>query len=623
MARQARAVATRQQIITGAARMFEQSGFEGASLGDIVDGSGTTKGALYFHFRSKDELARVVIEEQHRTSIESVRAVTETGASPLRQLVMLCHEMARQIIHDPVVRAGMRLTLEFGGSSEPAQPYVEWIANAQQIVEHGIEQGEITSTVDPASLARFVIGSFTGVQTRVAGPHAARRHRATRRRHVGVPTSRDRHHRGPPRNSRRFVRHGGPRLPRQNPGSGPRGLNPFSPPCPRSGHGGFRGFPPVSAHRGERCETAEHGPAHPLRDACDAGSRCSARFYCGGRVGSPTRRAPGDHLFQTAPARCWACSMTEKFREDIGRPGTHVATSGITSPTTSTAPRRSTPWSHAAVRAGAALVKHRQQAAFGGYHGHFADPNGVIWEICHQHGLERRRRRTGAVDDGHLRAEQREVPAPYGAGPSRVPAARLRYSAPSNASRIGSPPVAAVSEPRTWSSTSLRVFRTRSFGVEATATTVVHHRPRPVHLLLLPLAFEFARITRTCRCRSTSPRNLSTRFLERAHREHGRLPQRVVRVDNRRAPPSARGARARLGLVLAVGIVDADDVGEFEDTFLIPATGTGAGRGRGGVKEGETCRPCWRPSPPTARLPTVRRGYVVAGRPRGAPSSRG
>ncbi|WP_420879559.1 ScbR family autoregulator-binding transcription factor [Rhodococcus sp. (in: high G+C Gram-positive bacteria)] len=164
MARQARAVATRQQIITGAARMFEQSGFEGASLGDIVDGSGTTKGALYFHFRSKDELARVVIEEQHRTSIESVRSVAETGASALRQLVMVCHEMARQILDDPVVRAGMRLTLEFSGSSEPAQPYVEWIATAQAIVEHGIEQGEIADTVDPATLARFVIGSFTGVQ---------------------------------------------------------------------------------------------------------------------------------------------------------------------------------------------------------------------------------------------------------------------------------------------------------------------------------------------------------------------------------------------------------------------------------------------------------------------------
>lgn len=144
--------------------MFEQSGFEGASLGDIVEGAGTTKGALYFHFRSKDELARVVIEEQHRTSIASVRAIAETGASPLRQLVMLCHEIARQIVDDPVVRAGMRLTLEFRGSNEPGQPYLEWISSAQAIVELGIGQGEIVDSVDPATLARFVIGSFTGVQ---------------------------------------------------------------------------------------------------------------------------------------------------------------------------------------------------------------------------------------------------------------------------------------------------------------------------------------------------------------------------------------------------------------------------------------------------------------------------
>ncbi|PTR27605.1 TetR family transcriptional regulator [Rhodococcus sp. OK519] len=164
MVRQARAVATRQQIITGAARMFEQSGFEGASLGDIVDGAGTTKGALYFHFRSKDELARVVIEEQHRTSITSLHSISETGASALRQLVMLCHEMARQIVDDPVVRAGMRLTLEFSGSSEPAQPYVDWIQSAREIVELGVSQGEIVRTVDPSTLARFVIGSFTGVQ---------------------------------------------------------------------------------------------------------------------------------------------------------------------------------------------------------------------------------------------------------------------------------------------------------------------------------------------------------------------------------------------------------------------------------------------------------------------------
>lgn len=39
-----------------------------------------------------------------------------------------------------------------------------------------------------------------------------------------------------------------------------------------------------------------------------------------------------------------------------------------------------------AVEAGATLVTSPRRAAFGGYHGHFADPNGVLWEICHNPG---------------------------------------------------------------------------------------------------------------------------------------------------------------------------------------------------------------------------------------------
>ncbi|QCQ93814.1 TetR/AcrR family transcriptional regulator [Rhodococcus sp. SGAir0479] len=157
-------MATRQQIITGAARMFEQSGFEGASLGDIVDGAGTTKGALYFHFRSKDELAKVVIDEQHQTSISTVHEIAKTGAGALRQLVMLCHEMGRQIVHDPVVRAGLRLTLEFSGTVGPDQPYLDWIDSCRKLVDTGVEHGEISASVDSDTLARYIVGAFTGVQ---------------------------------------------------------------------------------------------------------------------------------------------------------------------------------------------------------------------------------------------------------------------------------------------------------------------------------------------------------------------------------------------------------------------------------------------------------------------------
>ncbi|BCN44051.1 MULTISPECIES: VOC family protein [Prescottella] len=110
-------------------------------------------------------------------------------------------------------------------------------------------------------------------------------------------------------------------------------------------------------------------------------------FYCGGLGWEALLDVPGEIIFfQTAPGTVLGLFDAEKFREDIGRPGTHVATSGITFSHNVDSAEAVDALVAAAVRAGAALVKHPQQAAFGGYHGHFADPNGVIWEICHNPG---------------------------------------------------------------------------------------------------------------------------------------------------------------------------------------------------------------------------------------------
>lgn len=40
-----------------------------------------------------------------------------------------------------------------------------------------------------------------------------------------------------------------------------------------------------------------------------------------------------------------------------------------------------------AAAAGATVVKRPQRAAFGGYHGYVADPDGVLWEIAHNPGF--------------------------------------------------------------------------------------------------------------------------------------------------------------------------------------------------------------------------------------------
>ena len=40
----------------------------------------------------------------------------------------------------------------------------------------------------------------------------------------------------------------------------------------------------------------------------------------------------------------------------------------------------------AAAAAGARILKQPQRAAFGGFHGYFADPDGVRWEVAHNPG---------------------------------------------------------------------------------------------------------------------------------------------------------------------------------------------------------------------------------------------
>lgn len=162
--RQARAVATREQIVVGAAQAFGKSGFEGASLAEILDSGQVSKGAMYFHFRSKEELAQAIIEQQHGVSIGAIETVAGVRASAIEQIVMLCHEMARQMIEDPVVRAGIRLTLEVSAVGGPSDPYVDWIEGCRVLVERAQSEGDIVDTVAPAILARTVIACFTGIQ---------------------------------------------------------------------------------------------------------------------------------------------------------------------------------------------------------------------------------------------------------------------------------------------------------------------------------------------------------------------------------------------------------------------------------------------------------------------------
>jgi TetR/AcrR family transcriptional repressor of nem operon len=54
---------SRQKIVETAAVLFNQKGFTGCSMGDIVAASGLEKGTLYGHFSTKEELTILAADE--------------------------------------------------------------------------------------------------------------------------------------------------------------------------------------------------------------------------------------------------------------------------------------------------------------------------------------------------------------------------------------------------------------------------------------------------------------------------------------------------------------------------------------------------------------------------------
>lgn len=165
MVTQPRALVTRDAILRGAAEVFGARGYGLASIADIAAAAGLTKGALYFHFASKDELAFAVIAEQHRRTMAASSAILAEGRPALETLILLSRSLAHQLLEDPVVQAGIRLTTDVASADQQVvEPYEDWFAAIKELIRRAIAEGDVAEHVDPAMFAHFLSPAFTGVQ---------------------------------------------------------------------------------------------------------------------------------------------------------------------------------------------------------------------------------------------------------------------------------------------------------------------------------------------------------------------------------------------------------------------------------------------------------------------------
>jgi AcrR family transcriptional regulator len=72
---------TRADLLKAAARVFVRDGIEGASVEDIANAAGYTRGAFYSNFKSKDDLVLALIDERMQADIAEIADVFERDHS--------------------------------------------------------------------------------------------------------------------------------------------------------------------------------------------------------------------------------------------------------------------------------------------------------------------------------------------------------------------------------------------------------------------------------------------------------------------------------------------------------------------------------------------------------------
>lgn len=168
--RERRVQHTRDLLLDAAEKLFAERGLGGASLEDIADAAGYTRGAIYAHFGSKEELFLAVIERQRQRFLDGFTDVVssfhrlsdlnldelssrwrELMSGDAEQAAALGHEFTLFLVRNPEARDRV--------AAQRAET-VRWLAD---YITDGAKRIGGTLTIPAETLARVILATNEGV----------------------------------------------------------------------------------------------------------------------------------------------------------------------------------------------------------------------------------------------------------------------------------------------------------------------------------------------------------------------------------------------------------------------------------------------------------------------------
>jgi AcrR family transcriptional regulator len=158
---------TRQRIIEEAAPIFNQRGYAGCSMQDVMVATGLEKGGIYRHFDSKEELAA----EAFRYAVSEAFRVRRVGSDAIENRLERIKYLVKRFVDVPSPMPGGCPLMNAAIDSDDGNPVLrglakeaigDWKKRLCALVREGMERGEIRKETDSRRIANTVVAALEG-----------------------------------------------------------------------------------------------------------------------------------------------------------------------------------------------------------------------------------------------------------------------------------------------------------------------------------------------------------------------------------------------------------------------------------------------------------------------------
>jgi len=159
---------TRQEIIRKAAPLFNQRGYEGAALSDLMRATGLEKGGIYRHFESKQQLAEEAFDYAWKLAMDTRFEGTQETSNTVDRLKQIVRNFRDR--RAGLVPGGCPL-LNTAIDSDDGNPQLRgraqraltsWLGRLRTVVEEGQRRGEVRGNVDSLELSTLIVSTLEG-----------------------------------------------------------------------------------------------------------------------------------------------------------------------------------------------------------------------------------------------------------------------------------------------------------------------------------------------------------------------------------------------------------------------------------------------------------------------------